>query len=58
MSGLSEVHQAAYLASSICCVGALAGLSSQTTSRLGNNIGMVIIAKHFASTILWCLIFF
>lgn len=39
--GLPEIHQAAYLASSLCCVGALAGLSSQTTSRLGNNLGMV-----------------
>lgn len=43
MNGFSEVHQAAYLASSLCCVGALAGLSSQTTSRLGNNIGMVAL---------------
>lgn len=41
MSGLAEVHQAAYLAASLCCVGALAGLSSQTTSRLGTNLGIV-----------------
>lgn len=40
-NGLTEVHQAAYLASSLCCVGALAGLSSQKTSRLGNNLGIV-----------------
>lgn len=39
--GMTEIHQAAYLASSLCCVGALAGLSSQKTSRLGNNLGMV-----------------
>lgn len=39
--GASEVHQMASLASSLCCVGALAGLSSQNTSRLGNNLGMV-----------------
>lgn len=45
MSGLAEIHQAAYLASSLCCVAALAGLSSQTTSRLGNNIGMVVKKK-------------
>lgn len=37
-----EIHQASYLAASLCCVGALAGLSSQKTSRLGNNLGMVI----------------
>ncbi len=30
-----DVHQAAYLAASLCCVGALTGLSSQTTSRIG-----------------------
>lgn len=41
MNGLAEVHQAAYLAASLCCVGALAGLSSQATSRLGNNLGIV-----------------
>lgn len=41
MNGLAEIHQAAYLAASLCCVGALAGLSSQKTSRLGNNLGMV-----------------
>lgn len=42
MNGCNEIHQMAYLASSLCCVGALAGLSSQTTSRLGNNLGMVM----------------
>lgn len=41
MSDLSEIHQMAYLASSLCCVGALAGLSSQKTSRLGNTLGIV-----------------
>lgn len=41
MSNLPEIHQMAYLASSLCCVGALAGLSSQKTSRLGNTLGMV-----------------
>lgn len=40
-SGLPEIHQAAYLAASLCCVGALAGLSSQASSRWGNNLGMV-----------------
>lgn len=38
---LAEIHQMAYLASSLCCVGALAGLSSQKTSRLGNALGIV-----------------
>lgn len=39
--GCAEIHQAAYLAASLCCVGALGGLSSQKTSRLGNNLGIV-----------------
>lgn len=41
MQNLPEIHQMAYLAASLCCVGALAGLSSQKTSRLGNTLGMV-----------------
>ncbi|RZB41000.1 NAD(P) transhydrogenase, mitochondrial [Asbolus verrucosus] len=48
---LPEIHQAAYLASSLCCVGALAGLSSQATSRLGNNIGMIGVAGGIAATL-------
>jgi H+-translocating NAD(P) transhydrogenase len=40
-SGITEMHQMAYLGSSLCCVGALAGLSSQKTSRLGNTLGIV-----------------
>ena len=35
-TGYPEIHQMAYLASSLCCVGALAGLSSQKSARLGN----------------------
>jgi NAD(P) transhydrogenase len=40
-NGYDEIHQMAYLVSSLCCIGALAGLSTQRTSRLGNNLGMV-----------------
>merc|ERR1719264_891419 len=39
--GYPEVHTMGYLASSLCCVGALAGLSSQPTARLGNALGMI-----------------
>ena len=42
-SGADQIHQITYLASSLCCVGALAGLSSQKTARLGNALGMVSI---------------
>lgn len=41
MQNLPEIHQMAYLAASLCCVGALGGLSSQKTARLGNALGMV-----------------
>lgn len=30
-----EVHQAAYLGAGLCCIGALTGLSSQATARVG-----------------------
>lgn len=50
-NGCPEVHQAAYLASSLCCVGALAGLSSQSTSRLGNNLGMIGVTGGIAATL-------
>lgn len=31
----------AYLGASLCCIGAIAGLASQKTSRLGNSLGIV-----------------
>ena len=49
--GYPEVHQMAYLASSLCCVGALAGLSSQPTCRLGNALGMIGVSGGVAATL-------
>ncbi|XP_060810547.1 NAD(P) transhydrogenase, mitochondrial [Amyelois transitella] len=51
LQGFPEVHQMAYLASSLCCVGALAGLSSQTTARKGNYLGMIGVAGGIAATL-------
>ncbi|XP_045760567.1 NAD(P) transhydrogenase, mitochondrial-like isoform X2 [Maniola jurtina] len=51
MQGYPEVHQMAYLASSLCCVGALAGLSSQTTARKGNYLGMIGVTGGIAATL-------
>lgn len=48
---LPEVHQMAYLAASLCCVGALAGLSSQKTSRLGNTLGIIGVSGGIAATL-------
>ncbi|XP_039983284.1 NAD(P) transhydrogenase, mitochondrial-like [Xiphias gladius] len=40
-----------YLGSGLCCVGALAGLSAQRTSRLGNALGMMGVAGGIAATL-------
>merc|ERR1711962_1574206 len=39
-NGYPEIHQMGYLASGLCCIGALGGLSAQPTARLGNALGM------------------
>ncbi|KAE8617840.1 hypothetical protein XENTR_v10009210 [Xenopus tropicalis] len=46
-----NIEQMMYLASGLCCVGALAGLSSQSTSRLGNALGMIGVAGGLAATL-------
>lgn len=51
MNGLSEVNQIAYLAASLCCVGALSGLSSQKTARLGNALGIIGVSGGIAATL-------
>lgn len=48
MNGMSEVDQIAYLAASLCCVGAL---SSQKTARLGNTLGMIGVGGGIAATL-------
>merc|ERR1719481_2338436 len=49
--GYPEVHQMAYLASSLCCIGALGGLSAQPTARLGNALGMIGVSGGIAATL-------
>lgn len=46
-----NIEQMMYLGSGMCCVGALAGLSAQSTSRLGNALGMMGVAGGLAATI-------
>ncbi|XP_041847805.1 NAD(P) transhydrogenase, mitochondrial-like [Melanotaenia boesemani] len=46
-----SIEQMIYLGSGLCCVGALAGLSAQGTSRLGNALGMMGVAGGLAATI-------
>lgn len=50
-SGYPESHQFAYLAASLCCVGALAGLSNQKTCRLGNTLGIIGVSGGIAATV-------
>merc|ERR1711887_9404 len=49
--GYPEVHQMAYLASGLACIGALGALSAQPTARLGNALGMIGVTAGIASTI-------
>ncbi len=49
--GYPEIHQMAYLGSSLCCVGALAGLSSQPTARLGNALGIIGVSGGVTATL-------
>lgn len=37
--GYPDIHQVAYLGSSLCCIGALSGLSTQGSARTGNALG-------------------
>ncbi|XP_060092011.1 NAD(P) transhydrogenase, mitochondrial isoform X1 [Heteronotia binoei] len=46
-----NVEQMMYLGSGLCCVGALAGLSTQGTARLGNALGMIGVAGGLAATL-------
>ncbi|KAB5574612.1 hypothetical protein PHYPO_G00211010 [Pangasianodon hypophthalmus] len=46
-----NIEQMMYLGAGLCCVGALAGLSAQGTSRLGNALGMIGVSGGIAATL-------
>ncbi|XP_062409874.1 NAD(P) transhydrogenase, mitochondrial [Sardina pilchardus] len=46
-----NIEQMMYLGSGLCCVGALGGLSNQSTARLGNALGMIGVAGGIAATL-------
>ncbi|XP_062333701.1 LOW QUALITY PROTEIN: NAD(P) transhydrogenase, mitochondrial [Osmerus eperlanus] len=46
-----NIEQMMYLGSGLCCVGALAGLSNQSTARLGNALGMMGVAGGIAAAL-------
>jgi len=49
--GYSDIHQLAYLGSSLCCIGAISGLSTQGGARAGNALGIIGVSGGIASTI-------
>ncbi|TFK15707.1 hyaluronan and proteoglycan link protein 1 [Platysternon megacephalum] len=51
LHGGYNIEQMIYLGSGLCCVGALAGLSTQGTARLGNALGMIGVAGGLAATL-------
>lgn len=50
-SAVGELHSMLYLISSLFCIGAIGGLSSQQTSRLGNVYGMIGVSFGIAATL-------
>lgn len=40
-SGVPNIYAAGYLFSSLCCIGGISGLASQSTARLGAALGMM-----------------
>ena len=51
MHGFSDIQQMGYLAASLCCVGALTGLSSQSTARVGNALGIIGVSSGIVATL-------
>jgi NAD(P) transhydrogenase len=53
LSGLGGValHTTAGLAASLLCIGAIAGLSNQTTARMGNTLGQIGIGTGVLATL-------
>jgi len=49
--GYPDIHQMTYLAASLCCIGALTGLSAQSTARIGNTLGMIGVSSGVAATL-------
>ena len=51
MQGFSDIQQMGYLAASLCCVGALTGLASQSTARVGNALGIIGVTTGITATL-------
>lgn len=51
LAGIPNVYQACYLASSLCCIAAICGLSTQPTARLGNMLGISGVSGGMITTL-------
>ncbi|KAL4077098.1 NAD(P) transhydrogenase beta subunit-domain-containing protein, partial [Scleroderma yunnanense] len=51
-TGMAGLVQAGYLASSMLCIGSLAGLSSQVTARQGNALGILGVLSGILASLL------
>lgn len=49
--GYSEVGKMTMLASSLCCIGGIWGLSSQQTARVGNALGAIGVSTGVVATL-------
>jgi len=50
-AGYGEMTSMAYLSSSLCCIGAIASLATQSTARMGNMLGVVGVSSGIAAAI-------
>jgi NAD(P) transhydrogenase len=50
-AGYGEMTSMAYLASSLCCIGAIASLAQQSTARMGNMLGVVGVSTGVAAAV-------
>jgi NAD(P) transhydrogenase len=50
-AGYGEMTSMAYLASSLCCIGAIASLAQQSTARMGNMLGVVGVSTGVGAAV-------
>lgn len=50
-AGYTNIEQSAYLASSVCCILAIAGLASQGSARIGSSLGMLGVGTGLFGTL-------
>lgn len=50
-AGVPHIELMGYLASSICCIGAICGLASMPTARIGNTLGQIGVLGGIVTTL-------